>query len=96
MGRTASGVRGMKLAENDQVVSLIVPSHEGDILTVTENGYGKRTALSEYPTKENGKSPWSEQIKIIVRRVIPKVTVNVNTKSKHPSSNSTSNNPGHY
>ncbi|MCV5389892.1 hypothetical protein OFC62_34790, partial [Escherichia coli] len=29
MGRTASGVRGMKLAENDQVVSLIVPSHEG-------------------------------------------------------------------
>ncbi|ALR91823.1 MULTISPECIES: DNA topoisomerase (ATP-hydrolyzing) subunit A [Vibrio] len=54
MGRTASGVRGMKLAENDQVVSLIVPSHEGDILTVTENGYGKRTALSEYPTKGRG------------------------------------------
>ncbi|MCV6071611.1 hypothetical protein OFP26_39140, partial [Escherichia coli] len=35
-------------------VSLIVPSHEGDILTVTENGYGKRTALSEYPTKGRG------------------------------------------
>ncbi|MCG9683023.1 DNA topoisomerase (ATP-hydrolyzing) subunit A [Vibrio sp. Isolate23] len=54
MGRTASGVRGMKLAENDQVVSLIVPSREGDILTVTQNGYGKRTALSEYPTKGRG------------------------------------------
>ncbi|NAW98347.1 MULTISPECIES: DNA topoisomerase (ATP-hydrolyzing) subunit A [unclassified Vibrio] len=51
MGRTASGVRGMKLAEGDQVVSLIVPSNDGDILTVTQNGYGKRTTLGEYPTK---------------------------------------------
>ncbi|EKO3574249.1 DNA topoisomerase (ATP-hydrolyzing) subunit A [Vibrio metschnikovii] len=51
MGRTASGVRGMKLVEGDQVVSLIVPKTDGDILTVTENGYGKRTQLSEYPAK---------------------------------------------
>jgi DNA gyrase subunit A len=51
MGRTAAGVRGMKLPEGDQVVSLIVPSNEGDILTVTQNGYGKRTELAEYPTK---------------------------------------------
>lgn len=51
MGRTASGVRGMKLVEDDQVVSLIVPKTDGDILTVTENGYGKRTQLSEYPAK---------------------------------------------
>ncbi len=51
MGRTASGVRGMKLAEGDQVVSLIVPKTDGDVLTVTENGYGKRTQLSEYPAK---------------------------------------------
>ena len=51
MGRTAAGVRGMKLADDDQVVSLIVPSNEGDILTVTQNGYGKRTELAEYPTK---------------------------------------------
>ncbi|MUI53296.1 DNA topoisomerase (ATP-hydrolyzing) subunit A [Aliivibrio fischeri] len=51
MGRTASGVRGMKLSGEDQVVSLIVPSNEGDILTVTQNGYGKRTVLSEYPAK---------------------------------------------
>ncbi len=51
MGRTASGVRGIKLAEGDRVVSLIVPREEGAILTVTQNGYGKRTANSEYPTK---------------------------------------------
>ncbi|GIA98917.1 DNA gyrase subunit A [Vibrio cholerae] len=54
MGRTAAGVRGMKLADGDQVVSLIVPKTEGDVLTVTENGYGKRTSLSEYPTKGRG------------------------------------------
>ncbi|ENM5791390.1 DNA topoisomerase (ATP-hydrolyzing) subunit A [Vibrio mimicus] len=54
MGRTAAGVRGMKLADGDQVVSLIVPKAEGDVLTVTENGYGKRTSLSEYPTKGRG------------------------------------------
>ena len=43
MGRTATGVRGMKLVDDDKVVSLIIPRGEGDILTVTENGYGKRT-----------------------------------------------------
>lgn len=51
MGRTASGVRGIKLAEGDHVVSLIVPRDDGSILTVTQNGYGKRTANSEYPTR---------------------------------------------
>ena len=51
MGRTASGVRGIRLAEGDRVVSLIVPREEGAIMTVTQNGYGKRTANSEYPTK---------------------------------------------
>ncbi|QEZ92712.1 DNA topoisomerase (ATP-hydrolyzing) subunit A [Proteus sp. CD3] len=51
MGRTATGVRGMKLSDDDKVVSLIIPRGDGDILTVTENGYGKRTAQGEYPTK---------------------------------------------
>ncbi|OBT13486.1 DNA gyrase subunit A [Vibrio sp. UCD-FRSSP16_10] len=51
MGRTAAGVRGIKLANGDKVVSLIVPSNEGDVLTVTRNGYGKRTKLEEYPSK---------------------------------------------
>ena len=51
MGRTATGVRGIKLAGEDKVVSLIIPRGEGAILTVTQNGYGKRTAAEEYPTK---------------------------------------------
>jgi DNA gyrase subunit A len=54
MGRTATGVRGIKLEEGQQVVSLIVPKGDGDILTVTENGYGKRTDLAEYPAKSRG------------------------------------------
>lgn len=57
MGRTATGVRGIKLANKQRIVSLIVPrsieggEHEGAVLTVTENGFGKRTLLSEYPAK---------------------------------------------
>ncbi|QOL24789.1 DNA topoisomerase (ATP-hydrolyzing) subunit A [Thalassotalea sp. LPB0316] len=51
MGRTATGVRGINLEEGQKVVSLIVPKNEGPILTVTENGYGKRTAIEEYPAK---------------------------------------------
>ena len=78
MGRTATGVRGIKLVtteisdeieeaeiidieseeseesinlNTDKVVSLVIPRIEGEILTVTQNGYGKRTALTEYPVK---------------------------------------------
>ena len=57
MGRTATGVRGIRLGDEQRVVSLIVPrsvegsEYEGAILTVTENGFGKRTLLSEYPAK---------------------------------------------
>ncbi|ANE76489.1 DNA topoisomerase (ATP-hydrolyzing) subunit A [Dickeya solani] len=51
MGRTATGVRGINLQNDDRVVSLIVPRGEGDILTVTQNGFGKRTAVTEYPVK---------------------------------------------
>lgn len=53
MGRQATGVRGVKLQEGQKVVSLIV-SREGDILTATENGYGKRTALDEYRLSGRG------------------------------------------
>jgi DNA gyrase subunit A len=53
MGRQAVGVRGVKLQEGQRVVSLIV-SREGDILTATENGYGKRTALDEYRLSGRG------------------------------------------
>lgn len=51
MGRTATGVRGINLEEGQKVVSLIVPKNDGPVLTVTENGYGKRTAIEEYPAK---------------------------------------------
>ncbi|MDQ6647526.1 MAG: DNA gyrase subunit A [Pseudomonadota bacterium] len=53
MGRTAAGVRGMRLTQNAQVVSLIVAA-EGDILTATERGYGKRTPLEEFTKKGRG------------------------------------------
>ena len=53
MGRTAAGVRGIKLGEGESVIALIIED-EGMVLTATENGYGKRTALSEYPTKGRG------------------------------------------
>ncbi|GAA5103834.1 DNA topoisomerase (ATP-hydrolyzing) subunit A [Orbus sasakiae] len=51
MGRTAAGVRGIKLDKDDKVVSLIVPRGDGAILTATQNGYGKRTEQASYPTK---------------------------------------------
>ncbi len=51
VGRNAIGVRGINLDDNDRVVSLIVPRGKGAILTVTQNGFGKRTMQEEYPTK---------------------------------------------
>jgi DNA gyrase subunit A len=54
MGRTATGVRGMLLAEDTTVVSLIVARGDGDILTATERGFGKRTPLTEFPKKGRG------------------------------------------
>ncbi|WP_426689135.1 DNA gyrase subunit A [Rhodanobacter ginsengiterrae] len=53
MGRTAAGVRGMKLIGGAEVVSLIVAA-EGDILTATARGYGKRTELAEFTKKGRG------------------------------------------
>ncbi len=53
MGRTARGVRGIKLGEGQRVISLI-KVEEGDVLTVTEKGYGKRTAMDDYPVHGRG------------------------------------------
>ncbi|ASK78611.1 DNA gyrase subunit A [Paraphotobacterium marinum] len=50
MGRSATGVRGINL-DKDEVVSLIIPNENGDVLTITQNGFGKRTDISEYPVK---------------------------------------------
>ncbi len=49
MGRNARGVIGMRLGESQQVISLLVAEDETDfVLTATENGYGKRTSITEY------------------------------------------------
>ena len=55
VGRTAIGVRGIKL-KDDEVVSLIVAEQDSPILTATEKGYGKRTALGEYRAQARGGS----------------------------------------
>jgi len=47
-GRTARGVRGVKLKEGQHAISLVVINDGGDILTATERGYGKRTPIDEY------------------------------------------------
>jgi DNA gyrase subunit A len=53
MGRNARGVRGMGLRDNDHVVGMagVLPDAEGDVLTLCEKGYGKRTPVSEYRTQ---------------------------------------------
>ena len=55
MGRGARGVRGMKLGKGQKVISLLVAeSEELAVLTATENGYGKRTSISEYTRHGRG------------------------------------------
>jgi DNA gyrase subunit A len=54
MGRASVGVRGIKLLGDDEVVSLVVVEAGKTILTVCENGFGKRTACEEYPLKNRG------------------------------------------
>jgi DNA gyrase subunit A len=55
MGRTARGVRGMRLPEGQRIISLVVSNDPGQtVLTATENGYGKRTPVSQYPRHGRG------------------------------------------
>jgi len=54
MGRPASGVQGMRLRKNDEVIEVDIASDDADLLVVTENGWGKRTRVSEYPVKGRG------------------------------------------
>jgi len=54
MGRTAAGVRGIRLREADYVVGAAVIKEDSEVLVITENGYGKRTKGSEYPVKGRG------------------------------------------
>ncbi len=54
MGRTAYGVRGISLREGDEVVAMEVVREAGTLLTVAQNGYGKRTELEEYRLQSRG------------------------------------------
>ena len=54
MGRTAYGVKGIVLRDDDEVVGMEVLRPGGTILTVTENGYGKRTEIDEYRVQSRG------------------------------------------
>ncbi len=53
-GRVARGVRGMRLEPGDTIVGMQVLSHGQMLFTVTENGYGKRTSIDEYPVQKRG------------------------------------------
>ena len=57
MGRTAAGVRGLKLKDpgdaDDAVIDLCIPDQD-DVLVATENGYGKRTAVNAFPVQKRG------------------------------------------
>ncbi len=53
-GRTSMGVRGMKLDSGDRIVAMEVLTHGQTLFAVTENGYGKRTSIDEYPVQKRG------------------------------------------
>ncbi|MCD4550104.1 DNA gyrase subunit A [Schaalia sp. lx-260] len=54
MGRSTSGVRGMRFRDDDELLTMEVPREGADLLIVTESGYAKRTPVEEYPTKGRG------------------------------------------
>jgi DNA gyrase subunit A len=53
-GRIARGVRGLRLTKNDRIVGMEVLSHGQTLFAATENGYGKRTSIDEYPVQRRG------------------------------------------
>ncbi|OUS34968.1 DNA gyrase subunit A ['Osedax' symbiont bacterium Rs2_46_30_T18] len=54
MGRTARGVRGVKMKDNAKVISLIIPKDGGKILTASARGFGKQTEVVDFPCKGRG------------------------------------------
>jgi DNA gyrase subunit A len=54
MGRTAAGVRGMRLADEQRIIALQIGDDDRCLLTVTEHGFGKRTPLEEFPRRGRG------------------------------------------
>jgi len=67
MGRTASGVKGISIADEDEVVGMVVMRRDGTLMVVTDKGYGKRSSISDYRiTNRGGKG-------IITLKTSPKV-----------------------
>ena len=54
MGRNAAGVRGIRLPDDERVISLIIPDPQGLILIASENGFGKLTSVEEFPVHGRG------------------------------------------
>ena len=54
VGRSAQGVRGITLQEGDEVVAAVTPADDRELLTITENGFGKRTPLSDFHPQGRG------------------------------------------
>jgi DNA gyrase subunit A len=54
MGRTARGVRGIRMDDEQRAIAMIIPQEGGRVLTVSENGYGKRTLVEDFPAKGRG------------------------------------------
>ena len=54
MGRSASGVKGISLRTNDVVIGMVVVKREDTLLTIAENGLGKRSKVSDYRTQSRG------------------------------------------
>jgi DNA gyrase subunit A len=54
MGRNAAGVRGIRLPQDEEVISLIILEEQGMVLTASENGYGKLTPVEEFPLHGRG------------------------------------------
>jgi DNA gyrase subunit A len=54
MGRVARGVKGIKLRKRDRVVDMVIARENASLLTVCENGYGKRTSLEDYRAQSRG------------------------------------------
>jgi len=67
MGRTAAGVRGIRLTDGDEVVGMVVVRREGTLMVVTDKGYGKRSLISDYRVTARGGRG------IITMRTTPKV-----------------------
>jgi len=53
-GRTAAGVRGIRLPVSEEVISLMIVDEQGMVLTASQNGYGKRTLVEDFPIHGRG------------------------------------------